>query len=362
MMNKFIPGQEIETTIVAISGDCIFLDMNSKSEGILDKAEVTDENGNCSLNEGDKIKVFYLGEKHGEMRFTTKIAGQNADTSMIENAFKNGIPVEGKVEKEIKGGFEVKLGSTRAFCPYSQMGFKEKDAPETYIGKVLTFKIQEYKENGKNILVSNKAVLQEEHAGKLDKLKTQIQEGMIVEGTIKSLHDYGAFVDINGVQALLPISEISFERVTDISSVLQEGQTITAKVIKADWQHERISVSTKALIADPWDSASKFKEGQKFDGTIARVVEYGIFVTIEKGIDGLVHISTLENVEKNTNLKKVYKAGDKLSVQIKDVDLKAKRISLIPSSTAEQDKTAAKYLSNQDDSDTYNPFAAFFKK
>ena len=103
MMNKFIPGQEIETTIVAISGDCIFLDMNSKSEGILDKAEVTDENGNCSLNEGDKIKVFYLGEKNGEMRFTTKIAGQNADTSMIENAFKNGIPVEGKVEKEIKG-------------------------------------------------------------------------------------------------------------------------------------------------------------------------------------------------------------------------------------------------------------------
>ena len=242
------------------------------------------------------------------------------------------------------------------------MRYKEKDATETYVGKVLTFKIQKYKENGKNILVSNKAVLQEEHAGKLDKLKTQIQEGMIVEGTIKSLHDYGAFVDINGVQALLPISEISFERVTDISSVLQEGQTITAKVLKADWQHERISVSTKALIADPWDSASKFKEGQKFDGTIARVVEYGIFVTIEKGIDGLVHISTLENVEKNTNLKKVYKAGDKLSVQIKDVDLKAKRISLIPSSTAEQDKTAAKYLSNQDDSDTYNPFAAFFKK
>ena len=157
-------------------------------------------------------------------------------------------------------------------------------------------------------------------------------------------------------------SEISFERVTNISSVLQEGQTITAKVLKADWQHERISVSTKALIADPWDSASKFKEGQKFDGTISRVVEYGIFVTIEKGIDGLVHISTLENVEKNTNLKKVYKAGDKLSVQIKDVDLKAKRISLIPSSTAEQDKTATKYLSNQDDSDTYNPFAAFFKK
>ena len=176
MMNKFIPGQEIETTIVAISGDCIFLDMNSKSEGILDKAEVTDENGNCSLNEGDKIKVFYLGEKHGEMRFKTKIAGQNADTSMIENAFKNGIPVEGKVEKEIKGGFEVKLGSTRAFCPYSQMGFKEKDAPETYVGKVLTFKIQEYKENGKNILVSNKAVLQEEHAGKLDKLKTQMPD------------------------------------------------------------------------------------------------------------------------------------------------------------------------------------------
>lgn len=363
MFTKLEIGQQIETGVVAVSGDCIFLDLNAKSEGILDKAELCDENGICSVKPGDKVKVFFTGDRNGEMYFTTKIAGKNADSSVLENAYKNRIPVEGRVEKEIKGGFEILLGTTRAFCPYSQMGFRDRKESGDYIGTVQTFLIQEYNENGKNIIVSNRAVLESAHEGEIERLSKKIEEGSIVEGKITALHDYGAFVDIGSFNALLPISEISVGRVKDINSVLSVGQIVRVKVIKTDWQHERVSVSMKSLIADPWENAAqKYHEGDKIDGIISKVMDYGFFVTLETGIDGLVHVSALENVERNTNLKKVFKEGESFSVCVKEVDAEKKRISLVPASSAEQDKTAEKYLKNQDFDDTYNPFAALMKK
>ena len=139
MKNRLEIGEALETEIVAITDSTIFLDLSAKSEGVLDRAELADENGNVSVKEGDKITVYFTGEVRGEMRFTTKISGGKADKSMIENAYKNAIPVEGKVEAEIKGGFEVKIGTNRAFCPYSQMGFKKKEEPAFYVGKILSF-------------------------------------------------------------------------------------------------------------------------------------------------------------------------------------------------------------------------------
>ena len=363
-MEKLEIGQQIETEIVAISGDTIFLDLSSKSEGVLSRAELADENGNVSVKEGDKIKVFYLGEKNGEARFTTKISGQNADKSMIENAWNSGIPVEGVVEKEIKGGYEIKIGGARAFCPYSQMGGRKKDDETNFVGRHLVFKIQEYKNEGKNIVVSNRAILEEQRAKNLSNLESQIAVGTMVTGKITALHNYGAFVDLGGFQALLPISEISRARVENIEKVLSVGQEITAKVIKADWKNEKVSVSLKALEADPWDSVEqKFSEGDKIDGTIARVADFGVFVNLAEGIDGLVHVSELD-VKKGTNLQKVFKKGDKMSVVVQGVDAKNKRISLTTSSSAQQDADTRQYLSNANDSDgeTYNPFAALLKK
>ena len=364
IMEKLEIGQQIETEIVAISGDTIFLDLSSKSEGVLSRAELADENGNVSVKEGDKIKVFYLGEKNGEARFTTKISGQNADKSMIENAWNSGIPVEGVVEKEIKGGYEIKIGGARAFCPYSQMGGRKKDDETNFVGHHLVFKIQEYKNEGKNIVVSNRAILEEQRAKNLSNLESQIAVGTMVTGRITALHNYGAFVDLGGFQALLPISEISRARVENIEKVLSVGQEITAKVIKADWKNEKVSVSLKALEADPWDSVEqKFSEGDKIDGTIARVADFGVFVNLAEGIDGLVHVSELD-VKKGTNLQKVFKKGDKMSVVVQGVDAKNKRISLTTSSSAQQDADTRQYLSNANDSDgeTYNPFAALLKK
>ena len=364
-MDRLTPGQELELTVVAINGDTIFLDMSAKSEGVLNSAELTDDNGNVTVKEGEKIKVFFLGEKNGEMRFTTKIAGQEADISMLENAFKNHIPVEGHVEKEIKGGFEVTVGAVRAFCPYSQMGFRQKEDANYYVGRTLTFIIQEYKENGKNLLVSNRAVLEAEHQNQLSGLSQKIAVGSIVTGTVKSLQSFGAFVDVEGFQALLPVSEISLDRVTDISKVLEVGQEVTAKVLSTDWSKERVSISTKALIKSPWETITeRFSKGQKIDGKISRVADFGVFINLESGIDGLVHISALENVDRNTNLKKKFSVGQEMSVVIKEIDASNRRISLVPSTSTEQDENASDYFSthNDDDGDTYNPFAALLKK
>lgn len=362
--NRLIPGQQISTVIAAISGDTVFLDLSAKSEGVLDANELKDKDGKITVKEGDKINAFFVGLQNGEMTFTTKIAGEKADDSMLENAFKNQIPVEGNVEKEIKGGFEIKIGQARAFCPYSQMGFRQKAEPGEFVGKHLTFLITEFKEGGKNLLVSNRKIMEAEYEKQLTALSKTIEAGTTVNGTVKSIQNYGAFIEINGFQALLPISEISHERVTDINSVLKVGQKVTVQVIKADWKNEKVSVSMKNLEADPWDNAKEaFPVGTKIDGTISRVQDFGLFVNIAKGIDGLVHISALD-VERNTNLKKIYKSGTKMSVTVESVDEANHRIALVPATSKEQDLTAAKYMNSQsdDDGETYNPFAALLKK
>ncbi|MBI9098075.1 MAG: S1 RNA-binding domain-containing protein [Spirochaetaceae bacterium] len=358
---KMEPGQLIETTIVSISGDCIFLELSGKSEGQLDKAEMTDKDGNLTVKEGDKIKVYFLSSQNGEMHFTTRISGDKAGKAVLENAFENGIPVEGVVEKEIKGGFEIKIGDTRAFCPYSQMGEKRIENPEDYIGKHLTFKIIEHNEKGRNILVSNRAILEEEKKKKIEVLKKTLQENMVVKGTIKLVQDFGAFVDIDGVQALLPISEISRSRVADIHKVLSLGQEIEASIIKLDWKNERITLSMKALLSDPWDTAgTKYKSGSKHKGKVARITNFGAFVSLEPGLDGLIHISDLKSDPRDNNPGDILKTGQSITVQINSIDRGKKRISLSPVSSALEDEESKKYM--EPESETYNPFAELLKE
>jgi small subunit ribosomal protein S1 len=363
-MNKLQAGQMVETQIVSISKDCIFLQLSGKSEGVLDRAELADQNGNISVKEGDTIKAFFLESKNGEMRFTTKISGDKAGSALLENAYKNKIPVDGVVEKEIKGGFEVKLGTTRAFCPFSQMGARRTEDTAAYIGKKLTFKIQEYKDNGRSILVSNRAILEDERAAHIEELKKTMTEGMTVTGKITSIQDFGAFVDIGGVQALLPVSEISRERVQDIRATLTVGQEIEATILKIDWKTERISISMKSLLSDPWTgAAARYPKNSKHVGTVSRIATFGAFVTLENGLDGLVHVSELRGDDKFGDTSKAVKVGQKMTVLVLGVDEANRRISLKPASSLEEDETVGKYLSGgNSDGDTYNPFAALLKK
>lgn len=364
MKNLFEIGQAVEAKVVAISDDTIFIDLGLKSEGFVSKLEFTDENENCTAKIGDKIKVYYLNENNGELHFASKIS-KTSDISLLESAFKNGIPVEGKVTQEINGGFDVMLGSYRAFCPYSQMGFSKEKASAEYIGETLAFKIQEFKNNGKNIVVSNRIILEEKTSAQLEKISQSLSEGQTVHGIVKSIESFGAFVDLCGFQALLPISEISHARVERVSDILKIGQQIEVKIIKADCKHKKVSVSMKALEADPWeDVARRFPTGAETEGEISRVEVFGIFVNLADGIDGLIHVSKL-NVERNANLKKIFKVGEKVSVAIEKLDLEKKRISLSPIFSSQEQENANEYFSlhkNDDSGETYNPFAVLLKK
>jgi len=362
-MEKLQPGQMVETQIVSISKDCVFLQLSGKSEGVLDRAELTDKDGKLTAKEGDTIKAFFLNAKNGEMRFTTRISGDKAGSAMLENAYANKIPVEGVVEKEIKGGYEVKIGDSRAFCPFSQMGLKRTDTAETVVGKHLTFKIQEYKEGGRKIVVSNRVIEEEARQGQLEELKKTLHEKDVIKGTIKSIQDFGAFVDLGGAQALLPVSEISRSRVEDIRSALTVGQEIEAEIIKIDWKTERITLSMKSLLSDPWATArEKYPKDSKHSGKVVRLTDFGAFVSLESGIDGLLHISELRGEDQYGNPKVSVKMGETVKVQILDVDVAKKRISLKQASSNDDDETSKKYLNDGASGDTYNPFAALLNK
>lgn len=370
LMKQFNIGDEIETTVVQISEDTVFIDLGLKSEGFVEKAEFCDDEGKCTIKEEDKIKVFFVGSKFDELHFTTKIKGESAGSEILENAFNNGLPVEGHVEKEIKGGFEVKIGSIRAFCPYSQMGYKNRLEPSEYVGRTLNFLISEYKNEGKNLIISNRRLEEENEKQSVNALSQKLKEGEVVKGTVKSIQSYGAFIDVNGFQALLPVSEISHSRINNIEEVLSVGQEINAQVIKTEWNsvhpdRSKVSLSIKALEKDPWDNVNELlKPGQKISGKISRIAGFGLFVNLIPGIDGLVHISALNDVSITTNLSKKFKVGEDFDVVIEKIDAKERRISLAPASSVEQDKETALYMADQDDSDgdTYNPFATLLKK
>jgi small subunit ribosomal protein S1 len=363
-MGYFKPGQVLKTQVVSISKDCVFLQLNGKSEGILDREELTDKEGKLTVKVGDTLRVFFLNAENGEMHFTTKISGNTAGAEMLAQAYLEKIPVEGLVEKEIKGGYEIRIGEFRAFCPYSKMGERRSDNPAEYIGKHLSFKIQEYKDNGRSILVSNRVIYEEAHQERLEALKKTLHEGMVITGRIKSIQSFGAFVDLGGIQALLPISEISRSRVEDIQALLSVGQEIQASILQIDWRNERISLSMKSLLADPWETAKeKYPEGTKHTGKVVRLADFGAFVSLEPGIDGLMHNSEISKASGyGTSRELAPKLGQTVSVEIIGVDQANKRISLKPATTTEEDETAARYLDASDDSATYNPFAALLKK
>ena len=324
------PGEKIEATIVKITQDWIFLDLGGKSEGYMDRKELADEEGNLSVKEGDSLTAYFLSSKFNEKLFTTKIGAGDSARTYIEEVWRNGIPIEGVVEKEIKGGFDIKLvGDMRGFCPYSQMDIQRVDNAKDYIGRRLLFRITEYGERGRNIILSNRAILEEQKKKEGEALKTTLNEGMIITGTVVSIRDFGAFLDIGGLQGLLPISEICWDRVEDIHERLSIGQTLDVAITKLDWQKNRISLSLKETLADPWNEVlAKYPEGTFHRGTVVRLMKFGAFVNLGPGVDGLIHISKLGKGKRITHPSDAVKEGQAIEVRIDTIDRDQKRISL----------------------------------
>ncbi len=355
--NWLEPGQKLSGKVLKIGTEWIFMDTGQKGEGVIERKEFLDIDGNLTVAEGDTISAYFLSSSHGEMRFTTRIGGgaSGGGSAQLEQAWQAGVPVEGVVEKEIKGGYEIKLGGTaRAFCPYSQIALRRVENPETLIGTRLTFQISEYAENGRNIVVSRRTLLEEEQRRLKEEAQAGISEGMTVVGTVTSLQDYGAFVDIGGLEGLIPVSEIAWSRVKDVRDVLSVGQQLKVVIKSIDKEKERISLSIKDTLSDPWDQVpGRFPEGSFHAGTVVRLDTFGAFVTLSDGVDGLLHISKLGSGKRINHPREVVKEGEQIEVRIESIDRGNRRISLAlagPARTAaEEEATMTEFRRQAED-------------
>ncbi len=340
------PGQQIEATVLQIGEQWIFLDVGQKGEGVLDAREFLDEEGKPTVAAGDRVKVFFLSRAGGELQFTTRIGGGGAGQAQLEEAWRNGIPVEGRLEKEVKGGYEIRLpGNVRAFCPFSQLGLRREENAAELVGQSFSFQIAQYGEQGRNIVVSHRAILEEERRAQRDALKQTLKEGMVVTGTVTAIREFGAFVDIGGLEGLLPISEISYGRVDNIEEVLQVGQQLQVAVKSCDWEADRFSFSLRDTQADPWSKVGTlYAEGATLTGTVARLTTFGAFVTLEEGIDGLIHISKLGAGRRISHPREVLEVGQQLLVTIEQIDREQRRISLAPAGAGAESAAPKSYV------------------
>ena len=347
--NWLEPGQKLTARVLKVSAEWIFIDTGQKGEGVVDRKEFLDLDGNVTVKEGDNITAYFMSSSHGEMRFTTRLGSGAAGSTQLEDAWRSGVPVEGLVEKEIKGGFEIKLGGTaRAFCPFSQIALRRMDNAESLIGTRLAFRVTDYAENGRNIVVSRRSLLEEEQRRLKDEAQAGIEEGMTVAGTVTSLQDFGAFVDIGGLEGLIPISEIGWSRVKDVRDVLSVGQQVQVVVKAIDREKDRISLSLKDTLSDPWDQvAQQYPEGSFHTGSVSRLAPFGAFVTLASGVDGLLHISKLGAGKRINHPREVLKEGENVEVKIESFDRASRRLSLALAGVAraaeEEEATLAQF-------------------
>lgn len=341
---KLQPGDKIEAVIVGISGENIFLDVGGKSEGVLAAAELRNEDDELTVSIGDTVTVFLVAMRGGEMVFTTRIGSGQAGIEELEQAFHSGIPVEGRVVGEIKGGFQVTIAGQRGFCPYSQMGLRRIEDPEEYLEQTMAFKIIEFGSKGRNIILSARAVLEEERERLKEQLKETLQEGDKVEGTVSSIRDFGAFVDIGGVDGLIPISELAWGQTERVDDVLSQGQRVEVIIKRLDWDNDRISLSLKDTLENPWDRVEEtYASGTVHAGRVSRLAAFGAFVTLEPGIDGLLHISKLGSGRRINHPREVLEAGQDITVKIDAVDKEQKRISLVPEDFTTREEVEKSY-------------------
>ena len=326
------PGELVEGTVVLVGDKHVFLDIGGKSEATIDLAEVMDEDGEISAKVGDKLEA-YIVSVSPDLVLSRALAKGKLNVRRIEDAKDMGVPVEGQVSGTNKGGLEVDLGGVRAFCPISQVDLNYCEDPTIWVGQTLLFRVTEFADEGRNIVVSRRALLEEEQEVAAEETRAQLQEGAEFEAKVVTLQPYGAFVDIGGMQGLVHISEICHGHIEHPNEVLTEGQTVKVRVLKVEADPKkperlRVGLSIKVLQGDPWQEiASKLKEGEEVEGKVVRLQPFGAFITIAPGVDGLAHISELADQRIN-HPSEVVEAGQSVTARVLKVDLGAKRISL----------------------------------
>jgi small subunit ribosomal protein S1 len=327
---RLIPGQKVTSRVISISVDSVYIDFPGKTEGRIDANEFKDDEGNIKIVVGDEVEAFFVSVRDGIRMMTTFIHGYPAKKlKVISDAHGAGVPVDGEVKRDVKGGFEISVCGIRCFCPFSQIDLKVDKSSKSYIGKTYPFMILEFRDEGRNIIVSRRVLLEQEKQARIERLQKTLQEDMEVAGTVTSIQRFGAFIDLGGVEGLLPVSEISWDRVNSPYKYLKLGQKVTVKIISIDWESERLSLSIKALTPDPWSSvAEKYPEGIRVNGTIVRLVPFGAFVNLESGVDGLIHISNFGTGRRINHPKEVVEVGQEVEAYVLSVDEENRKISL----------------------------------
>lgn len=328
--DRIEPGHKVRARVISISGDLVYIDLGGKSDGVIGLNEFIKEDGTCSVREGDEITAFFVSMQDGLRKLTTLVKGYStASLSAVKAAFDAGIPINGDVKSEVKGGFEVSAGGVRCFCPFSQMDSRRISGTGDYLGKTFPFKVLEYREDGKGIVLSRRVLLEEERKTMLEGLKASLKVGMEVKGRVRSILNFGAFVDLGGMDGLIPASEMSWSRTEKISDLLSPGQEVTAKIISIDWDENRLALSMKAMQQDPWNAVpDKYPVGAQVKGVIVRLVPFGAFVCLEPGIDGLVHISNLGAGRRINHPKEVVQVGQLVEAYVLSVEPENRKLSL----------------------------------
>jgi small subunit ribosomal protein S1 len=321
-------GQTIEGTIVAIGPEVAFVDVGGKGEATIEVAELKDEDGDIEVAVGDRLQAVVISTAGG-LTLSRKLARGAATARQLEDAFHSRLPVEGRVEKEVKGGYEVRVGGQRAFCPFSQIDIGRTE-PTAHLGKVYTFRVIEYREGGRNLIVSRRAILDEEQRAAGDEIRKSIVEGAVLKGRVATVRQFGAFVDLGGgVQGLLHVSEMGWSRIADPSQVVAPGDEITVKVLKVDAAAQKISLGLKQLADDPWSKVSAtYEVGQVVTGRVTRVMEFGAFVELEAGIEALAHASTFAPT--GGSWRSSVRPGTTGTYEIVTIDPENRRIGVAP--------------------------------
>lgn len=326
-------GDRVRATIVSIGREHVFVDTGTKLDGVIERSELELEDGSLPYQEGDTIEVYVVSRRSGEIRLSRAISGIGGLT-VLKEAREKGVPVEGKVLEAVKGGYRVEVMKRRAFCPLSQMDIARTDDPSQHLGKTYTFLIMEMDEEGQDIVLTRRALLEQERDRARDAFLGKITPGDVMTGTVRRIMPYGAVVELaDGIEGMVHVSEMSWSRVLDPGDIVHAGEQVAVKVLSVEETdaagRTRISLSMKQVEQDPWNTVTeRFKPGDRLRAIVTRMAEFGVFAQIAPGIEGLVHISEMSYKKRVRRPEELVAVGDEVDVMIKDISPEARRISL----------------------------------
>ena len=328
---RFRPGQILNGLVIEVGQDYVIVNAGLKSEAVISIDQFKNEKGEIEVVAGDEVEVALdsVEDGSGETRLSREKAKRARTWTRLETAFNEQQVVTGIINGRVKGGFTVEIENVRAFLPGSLVDVRPVRDPSYLEGKVLEFKVIKLDQKRNNVVVSRRAVVEQEYSAERSALLDNLQEGAVVKGTVKNLTDYGAFVDLGGIDGLLHITDMAWKRVKHPSEVVKVGDEIDVRILKFDRERQRVSLGIKQLGTDPWQNiARRYPPNTRLWGKVTNIADYGCFVEIEEGVEGLVHVSEMDWTNKNVNPAKVVHVGQEAEVMVLDIDEERRRISL----------------------------------